>query len=168
MRRSVNFVRDQRRRIDLSVDSLIYGLSVCAVPIAVVVVTLIAFFAWERQFPESSQTSLEIRVLEQASDELAPEQALVKLSELEAVGYQDTNLSESAFWFSFVARPIPDARGVDVELPSRHATEAICWNAEGLNRLGHATRASTTGQIKAVKAGFAVALGKIDVLIALS
>ena len=91
--------------INAAIDALLYSLSVYAVPIAVGAVTLIAVVAWERQYPTDRGDGLDIRVFEQVGSDLAPAQALVRLRSEAPVTYRDTRLSESPFWFSFVARP---------------------------------------------------------------
>ena len=57
----------------------------------------------------------------------------------------------------------PDAHeSVLIELPSRHAVQAECWNAATLQPLGSAGKASATGAMRPARAGFAITLGQLQ------
>jgi diguanylate cyclase (GGDEF)-like protein len=152
----------RRQRLNAVVDSLIYALSVYGVPIAVAVVTVVALFAWEPQYSASDAIPLNIRIVEQEGADLRPTEALALLGQRPMVAHYNTSLSESPFWFEFVARPSAESDAeTAVELESRHATEVSCWKAVGLEPLGDATRAQATGNLSQVKGGFAVSLGRL-------
>jgi diguanylate cyclase (GGDEF)-like protein len=140
-----------------TLEPLIQHLATYGVPAAIAGLTLVAVLAWEPHYPAGAAAPLELRVLEQLGAELQPAQALELLGGRAAVPHHDTRLSEAPFWFSFDVRPL--AGGTEVELPSRHAVEAACWEAPGLALLGHASRDSAAGALRAVKAGFALGLG---------
>ena len=152
----------RRQRLNAVVDSLIYALSVYGVPIAVAVVTVVSLFAWEPQYPASDAIPLNIRIVEQEGADLQPSEALALLGQRPMVRYYNTSLSESPFWFEFVARPSTESDAeTAVELESRHATEVSCWKTVGLEPLGDANRAQATGSLSQVKGGFAVSLGRL-------
>ena len=148
--------------INAAVDALIYSLSVYGLPIAVGVVSLAALWAWEHQYPDSGAKPLQIQVIPQTDVDLKPAQALAKLANGRAVAHHDTGLSESPFWFSFVVQPTGGEARTDIELPSRHATEAACWNAGNLRAFGHVDRARAVGQMRLSKAGFAIEIGRLE------
>jgi len=150
------------RRINESVDAALYALSLYGVPIAVALVTLIAFVAWDRQYPLGGGTPLDIRVFEQVGETLTPAEAMAELRRKQPVKYQDSRLSELPFWFAFRLQPTGKADRVAAELPSRHAVETTCWDGASLQPIGHASRAGATGSMRPVKAGFAIDLGKIN------
>jgi len=140
-----------------ALEPLIQRLSAYGVPAAIAALTVLAALGWEPQYPAGAASPLELRVLAQEGD-LTPAQALSGLEASPAVAYHDTRLSESPFWFSIAVQP---ARGaIEVELPSRHAVEAACWDAGTLAPLGRASRAGAAGAMRAAKAGFALALGE--------
>lgn len=149
-----------RQGANAAIDSLLYKLSVYGVPAVIGVVSLIALAMWQSQYPVGGATPLKFRVLEQATPALAPAQALAQLDERPPVLHHDTRLSEAPFWFSF-AVPATE-QSVGVELPSRHAIEATCWNAATLNSLGGANRKEAAGQVREVKTGFAIDLGRLQ------
>ena len=149
-----------RQGANTAIDSMLYGLSVYAVPVAIGAMSLIALLFWKSQYPAEYAIPLEFRVMEQNTAALTPAQALLQLSARPSVQHQDTRLSESPFWFSFVVQTTGLEQGTDIELSSRHAIETTCWNAADLTLLGEATRKQTFGQMKAVKAGFAIDLGR--------
>jgi diguanylate cyclase (GGDEF)-like protein len=140
-----------------ALEPLIQRLSIYAVPAAIAVLTIVALLAWEPHYPAGSAAPLELRVLAQAGEALEPGRALAALGAQPSVAYRDTRLAESPFWFSF--RTAPAAGDIEVELPSRHAVEAACWEAPALAPLGSVSRAAATGQLRAAKAGFVLALG---------
>jgi diguanylate cyclase (GGDEF)-like protein len=139
-----------------SLDALIYGLCAYGVPVAIAALTWVALADWEPQYRVAGARPLELRVLEQTDAALAPGQALARLQQRASVAHQDTRLSESPFWFSFAA--VPAAGGSEVELPSRHAVEAECWEGDALVPLGRVSRTASAGRMRAVKAGFALQL----------
>lgn len=159
MRRYSLFVQSLNTAIDL----LVYRLSIYAVPAAIGVVSLVALVYWESQYSVSGSTSINLRVMEQTPSSLTPEQALAELGSKPFVPHYDTKLSESPFWFSFSIPANDKGETIDVELPSRHAIETSCWNAADFSPLGEATRGgATSGRMKEVKAGYAIALGRLE------
>jgi diguanylate cyclase (GGDEF)-like protein len=141
-----------------ALEPLIQRLSAYGVPIAIGALTLVALVAWEPHYPPGTATPLELRVVEDDAAALEPAQALERLQAAGTVPYFDTHLSEAPFWFLFSVPGVPGE--VEVELPSRHAVQAQCWDAERLDFLGAASRAGATGALRAAKAGFALALGE--------
>ena len=146
---------------EAAIDSLLFRLSTFGVPIAIGVISLIALFDWDRQYPGSGGTNLEFRYLQETSDTLEPAQALAQLDAAPTAQYYDTRLSESSFWVRFVVPVTVRGDAAEVELPSRHALETTCWDASNLSSLGHASRSAAVRPMKAVKAGFAIEMGRL-------
>ena len=111
------------------------------------------------QYPLDNALRLEFSSLQQDLESLTPEQAMAQLADKPTSYDISTQLSESPFWFSFVA-PAGDQAAI-VELPSRHALEAACWSAADLRPLGFARRNAEVGSMKAAKTGFALELGPL-------
>jgi diguanylate cyclase (GGDEF)-like protein len=155
-------IQDWLRRLRASLDALIYRGSIFGVPVVIGVVTLVALSAWNEMYPEGNAVPLKVSVLEDAGDALSPAQAMARLGDRPVLPHHDTRLSESPFWFSFVAQPAERDAAVEVELPSRHASEVACWEGRGLHSLGQADRTGAAGRIKHVKAGFAIDLGRVE------
>jgi len=148
-------------RVHALVDSIFYRLGVYGVPLAIGLISLVSLLAWKSQYPVGGAVQLGFSVLEQTGTELNPAQARARLANQPIVMYRDTRLSEAPFWFSFSVPPGEAEASAAVELPSRHATQTACWNAATLEPLGSADRSGTAGRMKAVKAGFAVELGRL-------
>jgi len=146
---------------DTAIDSLLFRFSIYGVPIAIGVVSLLAFFAWDSQYPGSGGTNLEFRYLQDASGTLKPAQALAHLDAAPTVQFHDTRLSEASFWIRFVVPVTSRGDATELELPSRHAVETTCWNASDLTSLGHASRSAAVRPMKAVKAAFTIELGRL-------
>jgi len=148
-------------RVHAAVDTTLYRLGVLGVPLAIVIVTIWAFIGWRSEYPIDGATPVAFRVLEDPGGTLGPQQALQRLGNSPVVQHRDTRLSEAPFWFTFFATEGRNGDPVDIELPSRHAIEASCWDAAGLRPLGNASRAESSGRMDEVKAGFALQLGRL-------
>ena len=127
-------------------------------PATIAALTVVALVAWEPHYATGRAAPLELRVLQEGGVPLTPAEALAELRLRPPVPHEDTRLSETPFWFSF--RAAPAAGEIDIEMPSRHTVDAACWEAPGLEPLGHASRAETAGAFRPAKAGFALALGR--------
>ncbi|MBI4989561.1 MAG: EAL domain-containing protein [Rhodocyclales bacterium] len=149
------------REFDSRLDFLLYGLSLYVIPIAIGFASLYAFIAFESQYPIEGQIAVPFRVLEQTDESLMPAEALQRLDRKALVRHQDTQLSESPFWFSFIFSPSARNDASVVEIPSRHGTELECWNADALSPLGKSDRKESTGSIRNEKTGFAIYLGSL-------
>ena len=147
-------------RVHSGVDAFLYRLSVYGVPIAIGLISLLALLVWKTQYPVGGAMPLKFSVLEQKGGALDPAQANRLLARRPMVAHLDTRLSEAPFWFAFTVPPGNGESSVAVELPSRHATQAECWDTATLAPLGNANRSESAGDMKAVKAGFALELGQ--------
>ncbi|MCX7172004.1 MAG: diguanylate cyclase, partial [Proteobacteria bacterium] len=142
-----------------AVDTFLYQFSVYGVPVAIGLASLAALVLLQNQYLLDGASPLAISSLEQSGRSLTPQQALAELSDNPAEPQRSTSRSELPFWFSFVV-PAND-QPVIVELPSRHALLADCWNAAGFQPLGFASRTAATGAMRAAKTGFALELGRL-------
>jgi len=142
------------------VDAALYRLSVYGVPVAIAVISLLALLSWKSQYPVSGAMPLGFSVLEQTGEAIDPAQASELLAQRPTVMHLDTRLSEAPFWFAFTVPPGTGQSSNAVELPSRHATQVACWDSATLAPLGGANRSESAGDMKAMKAGFALDLGK--------
>jgi diguanylate cyclase (GGDEF)-like protein len=150
----------QRHRDAAAIESLLFGLSVYAVPALILIVSVVALLGWEGRAATPGRVGLELRVLEDPPGSLGPAEALAGLAGRPLVMHHGTQLSESPFWLAFVARAGDVSAGAtSVELPSRHAVQTRCWNATSLQPLGEASRNGQSGRLYLVKAGLAVDLG---------
>jgi diguanylate cyclase (GGDEF)-like protein len=149
-------------RAQAALEGFLYGFGVYAIPVAIGLITLVAFAVWKPQYQTAGATPVSISVLRQNTAALEPAQAMQALRGAAAVPYLDTHRSEAPFWFSFEASPSDGDEPLDIELPSRHAVEVTCWDAGNLKRLGSASRVESSGRVKAVKAGFALRLGQVE------
>jgi diguanylate cyclase (GGDEF)-like protein len=145
-------------RMNAAIDGFLYRFSVYAVPVAVCLASLAALILLPNQYPLEGASRLEFTFLKQDSPEQSPANVLAQMAGRPAAIDLNANLSEVPFWFSFVV-PASE-RPTIIELPSRHALEAACWNAPELRLLGRASRADTAGAMRVAKTGFALDLGR--------
>jgi diguanylate cyclase (GGDEF)-like protein len=152
-----------KRLIRFHPDRFLHGLAAYLIPFAIAVFSLMALLAWDNHYPAGEGQPLPLRILEQEGKELHPADVLQLLADRKSVMFYDTHLSERPYWFTLIVVPEPDGAAVSVELPSRHASEILCWDGASLKELGHADRAKTHGAFSLVKAGFAVTLTALPV-----
>lgn len=159
MRRNLNFSQS----VNAAIDSLLYRFSVIGVPIAIGALTLFALLSWNSQYRTSGSMPVDFRIFEQSAVQgdstLTPAEALGLLKEMPPVRHLDTRLSENPFWLLFGVPEAGSAQPMDIEFPSRHATEIACWNASGLDSVGEASRVRSVGSLHEAKAGFILELG---------
>ena len=148
-------------RAQTAAEGFLYRFGIYVVPIAIAVVTLVAFTTWRSEYATSGAVPLAFAVIEDKPGTLDPAQALEQLKASPRVQHLDTRLSEAPFWFTFVAAASRDGEPVEIELPSRHAIDATCWDAAPLRRLGSASRVDSQGQMKEILAGFALQFGSL-------
>ncbi|MCX7893294.1 MAG: EAL domain-containing protein [Burkholderiales bacterium] len=140
--------------------TLLYRLSVVGVPLAIVLVTLVAAFAWAPEYEATGSRPLEVAVLEDRADALTPAEALAALAARPPQPHYDTRRSESPFWFAFSVEPEAEDVRTAIELPSRHAQSVACWDASELRLIGAGERGvPSAGAMMPGKAGFALDLG---------
>ena len=139
----------------------LYVFSTYGVPILIGLMSLLALLAWNTQYPVGEPQQLQIRVLKGSPDLVEPSRALAQLRDQPVAPFHDTQLSELPVWLSVA---VPDDMGqppLMLEFPSRHAMDLACWDASTLSSLGSGNRQGTTGDVSAVKAGFALQLGPV-------
>ena len=148
-------------RVNQHLDALLHGFSSYAVPMAVVLSSMLAFLFWNAQYSTSEPQLLEMQVARgqfegQANpNELAdPRKGLSAIAGQKSSNFFDTDLSEDPFWISFTIPKGSDSAPIDVEFPSRHAVDAACWDAATLVLLGRGNRDVSQGHMREMKAGF--------------
>ncbi len=146
----------------LNVEPILFGFSIYALPILIIVTTVIAVSEWPDRFPQYPAEPLKFRYIDQTDSPLDPASALEKLQHMPEVSTIDSILHEASFWFLVKVPPTLKNDLTAMELPVRQIKEFDCWDSEGLRPLGHATRDETHGAMFTARTGFAVSLGKIE------
>jgi diguanylate cyclase (GGDEF)-like protein len=149
------------KRTNAALDALLYGLSIYGVPVVIGIASLVILIVGSGIYAVHDEHPVALRVIQEKGESLSPAQALAQLQTQPVVAYEDTRLSESPFWFSFDVQPSAQGEAAVAELLSRHAVATACWDASNLSPLGNADRKSAVGQMRAIKAGFAIDLGNI-------
>lgn len=137
-------------------DRLLFLISIYALPIVIGFVSLLAFFAWQAQFPHADPSQLEIQTVSETESPVALPDAIQRLAGSTPVDFYDTHLSESPIWLSFKVPSELNSPSLRIEFPSRHATGITCWDAESMKLLGSGDRVTSSGAIYPIKAGFAL------------
>jgi diguanylate cyclase (GGDEF)-like protein len=155
------FFRKVSSQVNHHLDKLLHGFSSYAVPLAVVVASLLAFLFWTAQYSTAAPQLLEIHVAKGQSSSnaaLDPRAGLTAITAQKSSKYFDTDLSEDPFWISFNVPKSTDAALMSIEFPSRHAVDIACWDAQTFTLIGRGNRDSTQGRMREIKAGFTLEL----------
>jgi diguanylate cyclase (GGDEF)-like protein/PAS domain S-box-containing protein len=155
-----SLARLRRARAGSRLDQALYLFSVYIVPVLIALSTIVVLLLLPRQYPSTSSGPLTFHALNDKASTLTPASALDALAHAPAVNHFSTKLAETPIWFTFSAPVASTHLTTLVEFPSRHAQTLECWTVPALQSLGRASREAVTGQMRAVKAGFAVSLGK--------
>jgi diguanylate cyclase (GGDEF)-like protein len=144
-----------------ALDLLLRWLSLYAVPLAIGAFSIVTLTFLESPYTHFGGKGIDFRVLKESGEALEPIRALAQLrQQTGTVRYQDTHLAESPYWLSFAVAPARANEATVLELPSRHASDIICWNAADISYLGGASRLVSDGAMRPVKAGFALDVGQ--------
>ena len=148
-------------RVHVGLDSLLFRLSTYVLPILIAFASVFALVFLQSQYETPDVKRLPFSVLEDAGRSLTPTEAFNKLTGTPELFQHNNRLSESPFWFAFSVEVLADGGPVVVELPSRHAMNVSCWDAQSLQLLGRSDRETNEGRVTASKTGFALALGQL-------
>ncbi len=139
-------------------ETMLYVVGTYALPVAIVLISAMALFVWNTEYPSEGGNPLQIRVAKGSSSALEPAQGLALLQSQPLSPYVDTKLSEEPFWLIFDTFNVNGNTQQAVEFPSRHALDISCWDAKTLQPLGSGTRHGTFGEVSTAKAGFSLTL----------
>lgn len=150
------------RRSGSWIDDAVYAVAVYAVPVLILLGTLATLYFLPRQYESRGAVPLALRVVANRGDIADPAEApLEVLRGATPVSRYGTRLSEKPIWFSFTTPSMSSDSSTIVELPSRYAQTLACWNADTLAPLGRADREGVSGEMRGVKAGFSIQVGRI-------
>jgi diguanylate cyclase (GGDEF)-like protein len=138
-----------------AIDALLRLLSVYALPVAIGLVSIVAFVCWDSHYVADGGQPLALRVLAPDGAARSPAEALERLRTERPRDHFDTKLSEAPVWFTFSTTGRQGEADI-VEFPSRHGVEIGCWDPVTLHKLGYASRSTMEGALTRVKSGFAL------------
>jgi diguanylate cyclase (GGDEF)-like protein len=139
-------------------DHVLSAFAIYAVPTLLALGTVAAQLFLPPTFPTRTPPELLFRAVVDRTETMNPAQARAELASGALLSTFSTNLSTSPIWFSATAPATGSIGHSNIELPSRHAQMVECWQAATLRWLGKADRDTVSGQMRATKAGFSVAL----------
>ncbi|QDQ81467.1 EAL domain-containing protein [Paraburkholderia megapolitana] len=149
------------RYMRAGIDRLLYAFSVYVVPVLIAAASVLILLWSPHRFESSGAMPLTLRAIHDNRATLIPAAAMKLLQQASGTRRYSTQLAESPIWFTFDAPAMQPARPLLIEFPSRHAQTLACWVASTMTPLGTASRRSTSGQMRPVKAGFSVELGTL-------
>ncbi len=148
------------KKLSTVADRLVYYFSLYAVPAAIVILSGLALYGLNSQYPLTHGDRVSIRLLSQNAAEYTPSKAVAALRTLPAV--PETRAS-SPSWFLVDLPASPHIDDAILSIPSPLTQTLECWKADAnlLRTLGSASRTEATGSVRTSKMGFAVSLGYI-------
>ena len=141
-----------------ALDQLLYYFSFRAVPLGIVVISILTLLTLNNQYDFTPGTPLAMRVASQNLNIQSPSQALAELEQQPPTASHPIRAQASPAWFSFTLPASSSGRQMSVEVPSEHAQTLACWNAATQASLGHADRSKAMGSVQHVKSGFVIAV----------
>jgi diguanylate cyclase (GGDEF)-like protein len=149
------------KRFRSPIDRWLFRFSVYLVPVALAVLSLVTLLILPNQFTIAERHVLHFQAISDRDASLDPAAALLRLNGTPSLVQYSTHLSEAPVWFRTTSPSLADDDATEVELPSRHAERVACWRASDLRSFGEASHAQgSSGDMRLVKAGFAVNLGR--------
>lgn len=142
------------RTVDDLMRAVLGTMSFYIVPFGISIVSIVAIFFWNNQYHAVPEKPLRLHVF-QTTRLLDASEALGKLAETQAVYQYETKLSEAPVWFSFRLAGDSWAQSA-IEVPSRHAMDLKCWDADSMALIGEASRSGAAGAITPMKSGFTI------------
>ena len=150
------------QRVLPALDWLTQGMTLVVIPLALLLISLIALVFWDNQYSAQPEKPLELQVLVQQGAVAPPlEEIRTRLSALPPIRYFNTQLTEDPVWFRIVPGNTL-TNGYQIEFPSRHAVSVACWNGQTLQVLGDSSDIQLGRRIARLKAGFALQLTPND------
>lgn len=140
-------------------DRALESLAAFGIPLLIVLFSLLAYAFWPAQFAQGAGQPLSFRVLNTPVDlnrQLDMVAVRANLASRPLIKQWETRLSEDPLWFLVDTEGLPVPQSPVVTIPSRHASQLTCWNADTLGILGTADRTSVTGLFHPSRAGFAL------------
>ena len=165
MTKQSEFFRKVSSQVNQHLDTLLHGFSSYAVPLAVLVASVLAFLFWNAHDATAEPQLLEFQVAKarpqaQVNQLVDPRVGLAATAGQLSSKFYDTELSEEPFWISFKIPRGIDTAPMNVEFPSRHAADTTCWDAQTLKLLGRGNRDTAQGRMRELKAGFTLEIAR--------
>lgn len=145
-----------------SVDKLFRNFSYYLLPVAIALFSIYFLVFLPSIYDTRGETSLPFRVIEATSDDYTPASARAALQGQADVLTATTQLSERPFWLAVRLPQASRTKDTFLDFPSRHTQALSCWNAETLALLGQTDRASFSGAVQPVRAGYAFSVDRIS------
>ncbi|RTZ45377.1 bifunctional diguanylate cyclase/phosphodiesterase [Candidimonas sp. SYP-B2681] len=146
------------QKLTASVDRLVYYFSLYAVPVSIVLFSILAVYAFTSHYPPAQGRPLSIRVLPQGEAQYSPSVALAAVR-TQAATFAPKVSTPS--WFLVDIPAAPQLGTIALDIPSHFMQTLDCWKADSLSVMGSANRTQTNGALQANKMGFAVLLDQL-------
>lgn len=140
-------------------DRILRTLAVYVIPASMIIASLLAVLLLDKMYPKVSGASAILRVLP-TSEQVA----LDPHTAFETLQQQPVTPSASSgrqAWLLVDVASRADFKEYLLEIPSRHVSSLICWNAQTMSVIGAASRRSSTPDIRMAKVGFNITLGQL-------
>lgn len=140
-------------------DRILHFTAVYLIPISMVIASVLAVLLLDKMYPQVSGSPVTLRILP-TSEKVAldPETAYSTLRQ------QPPSPSASSGRQAWMLADIPKQTDFDdylLEIPSRHVTSLICWDANTMDVIGAASRRTSAPDIRMAKLGFNITMGQL-------
>lgn len=142
-----------------TLDRILRGLAVYVIPLSMVLASILAVFFLDKMYPNGSGTPVALRVLPTSG-----QVALDPRTAYETLQQQPVSPAATSGRQAWILVDVPAQRDFNdylLEIPSRHVSSLICWDADTLSVIGAASRQASTPDIRMAQVGFNIAMGQL-------
>ncbi|GAB3628785.1 diguanylate cyclase [Pandoraea terrae] len=151
----------KRWGVSARLDELFHTVSLYAVPVAILLLSLLVLFFQENQYAVHGNLPLSFQARGDLPSSFSLEAAEHAVAATPELRQYDTHLSEAPVWFRVAVTPAAANESTYIEFPSRHAQSLVCWRDGAQQPVGHGDRTGVSGGIRVSKAGFSINLGRL-------
>ncbi|MFC3337237.1 putative bifunctional diguanylate cyclase/phosphodiesterase [Paracandidimonas soli] len=151
----LDVLRSNGRKNDASaLDRLIYVFAIYAVPLVIVLFSLVALLSFNSIYDTKQGSPLAFRLATDPLKTQTPGQALDLLGASGANVLSFPLEKALPYWMIVNVPPREHDSRIAVEVPSRQVRSLQCWDADHLTLIGSANRNVVDGMVRHAKAGF--------------
>jgi diguanylate cyclase (GGDEF)-like protein/PAS domain S-box-containing protein len=142
----------------MTLEQILFMLSAYVLPAIIAIFTMITLLVWDSSYATADARKLQFRVIAESTGVMSANEAASSLRQAAIVDTYDTKLSETPVWFAVTPPVQSNNDPKTIEMPSRHMTQIACWDGISFTQLGGGDHSGTTGNLREVRAGFAMEL----------
>lgn len=151
---------DLTKKLATMAGRLVNQFSLYALPIVIVVVSVLAVLFLRNQYAATTGQAIALRVAPEAGTPATPAAMLTALRSQPAQMGKSAPEVSGTVWLLAELSGTPDPTERALDFPSRRISTLQCWTAQDLQPLGQGTETQTSGSLRHSRLGYAVMLSR--------